>query len=594
MAEISILNGYKIKDKKAIRFYDTVDDMINDSTLKEGMHVKTKGYYNVNDGGGAEYHITATESNSEYQEEISNNLYATLIIDNDTVDFRQLGGILNDNTFDSKNVVLDYVNLCEKVNKTLKLLIPEGNIYLSPTHICRIGGVNIEGCSGFPARGYMGTVLNPLNDNQNYILKFGGESNMDSTTLSYDATNTSNIIKNITFSSNGKNINYGCLVLEYANYGIYEDIYFNSVIGTGLYIRSSWENYFNRINFRSISDFSKPKLLFDTARSITGVSGNISSSSFDKLMFENCCGNLIQVNVSANFLNNQFGEINIENSYNALLPNETATNITENTDLSTMTPLYVFYGVGFDNTFDTINYTGLNAREKYYTSRDNDNYYFQGIFGVPSSTEAIEGNIFNNIINNIFLRRDATILTTNELFYNAFKFSCSNIVGSTKISKKFEINNGCGQINILNFTDRDTATSSVNRHVKMLNSIDLYKYGINGTTYYNENAINDLGLILKKYTSSTVLLNGLFYPFDYSQTKKQLFKLRCKGSGSFVVRGLVDGSNSDKTYSLTNTGDWENISIEMNYDAFSPITIISSASTIEYDTLSYIGEEDIV
>ena len=88
--EFSTLNGYKVKDKKAIRFYDTVDDMINDTTLKEGMHAKTKGYYSVNDGGEAEYHITGTESNSDYQEELDNGLYATLITDK-KINVLQLG-----------------------------------------------------------------------------------------------------------------------------------------------------------------------------------------------------------------------------------------------------------------------------------------------------------------------------------------------------------------------------------------------------------------------------------------------------------------------------------------------------------------------
>ena len=69
MSEISILNGYKIKDKKAVRYYDTISNMKSDTTLKAGMHVKTKGYYSVNDGGNAEYYITSTESATDYQEE---------------------------------------------------------------------------------------------------------------------------------------------------------------------------------------------------------------------------------------------------------------------------------------------------------------------------------------------------------------------------------------------------------------------------------------------------------------------------------------------------------------------------------------------
>lgn len=82
MSEISILNGYKIKDKKAVRYYDTISNMKSDTTLKAGMYVKTKGYYSVNDGGSAEYVITNIESESEFQEELTNGLYANLQIEN--------------------------------------------------------------------------------------------------------------------------------------------------------------------------------------------------------------------------------------------------------------------------------------------------------------------------------------------------------------------------------------------------------------------------------------------------------------------------------------------------------------------------------
>lgn len=88
--EVSILNGYKIKDKKAIRFYDTVDDMINDDTLKEGMHVKTKGYYEVGDGGHGEYVITNNDNNLIFKIQLSNNLYAELL-DKNTVVIDSLG-----------------------------------------------------------------------------------------------------------------------------------------------------------------------------------------------------------------------------------------------------------------------------------------------------------------------------------------------------------------------------------------------------------------------------------------------------------------------------------------------------------------------
>lgn len=106
MNEFSKLNGYDVKDKKAIRYYDTVASMKSDSTLKEGMFVKTKGYYQINDGGNATYNITDTSSILEYQEELNNGLYATLII-NESVKPEQLGAY-GDGIHDDTNI-LQYV-----------------------------------------------------------------------------------------------------------------------------------------------------------------------------------------------------------------------------------------------------------------------------------------------------------------------------------------------------------------------------------------------------------------------------------------------------------------------------------------------------
>ena len=82
MSDIVTLNGYKIKDEKAVRSYETVSLMKADTKLKEGYHVKTKGYYEANDGGSATYKITDTASETEFQEELDNGLYATLIVEN--------------------------------------------------------------------------------------------------------------------------------------------------------------------------------------------------------------------------------------------------------------------------------------------------------------------------------------------------------------------------------------------------------------------------------------------------------------------------------------------------------------------------------
>lgn len=88
--EVKTINGYGIKDEKAVRTYDTVALMKADRKLKEGQHVKTRGYYSINDGGSAEYYITDTQSQSDYQENLENGLYANLIHTNEII-LNQLG-----------------------------------------------------------------------------------------------------------------------------------------------------------------------------------------------------------------------------------------------------------------------------------------------------------------------------------------------------------------------------------------------------------------------------------------------------------------------------------------------------------------------
>lgn len=58
MSDFSKLNGYDVKDKKAIRYYDNINSMKNDETIKNGMLIQTKGYELAGDGNGALYEIT--------------------------------------------------------------------------------------------------------------------------------------------------------------------------------------------------------------------------------------------------------------------------------------------------------------------------------------------------------------------------------------------------------------------------------------------------------------------------------------------------------------------------------------------------------
>ena len=136
MSEFSKLNGYDVKDKKAIRFYNTVADMKSDSNLKAGQCVSTLGYYEANDGGGSIYKIreinpneTANEINTIY---ITNtNLLGEIIPENNTIYTKQFG-ILGDGIIEESNKLQTFFNYdtSNYIINSSNILI-DNNIYIS-------------------------------------------------------------------------------------------------------------------------------------------------------------------------------------------------------------------------------------------------------------------------------------------------------------------------------------------------------------------------------------------------------------------------------------------------------------------------------
>ena len=90
-------NGSNVENtlKKKPYYYDNVSTMKLDDTLREGDMAITLGYYEANDGGGAEYEIT---DNSELLDDggsihdLNNGLKAKIKIFNNLISVTQLGG----------------------------------------------------------------------------------------------------------------------------------------------------------------------------------------------------------------------------------------------------------------------------------------------------------------------------------------------------------------------------------------------------------------------------------------------------------------------------------------------------------------------
>lgn len=127
--EVKTINGYSIKDEKAVRTYDSVASMRADTKLSEGQHVKTRGYYNINDGGSAEYYIVNEVSENDYKENLENGLYAKLIIEKSVnVD---CFGAKGDGESDDSTAIQNAINSnADVINFSNKTYLLEDNIDL--------------------------------------------------------------------------------------------------------------------------------------------------------------------------------------------------------------------------------------------------------------------------------------------------------------------------------------------------------------------------------------------------------------------------------------------------------------------------------
>lgn len=127
MVESGELETLLLNYTTVTKVYDTHADMLADAGLKNNSRCKTLGYYEINDGGGAEY-LIVDEVPTSYYEDLTNveNLYAMLIIDGD-INIKSLGC---SNDVDSGVILND---LEEKMTNNYTLYVPKGEYLITTT-----------------------------------------------------------------------------------------------------------------------------------------------------------------------------------------------------------------------------------------------------------------------------------------------------------------------------------------------------------------------------------------------------------------------------------------------------------------------------
>ena len=128
----NVLKEVNMELKRNKYYYENVEAMKKDLSLLEGDICTTLGYYTENDGGGSSYIIVSSGTEDcGYIHKLSNNLYAKMIVTNNSANIKQFGAKGNgssDDTLSLKNAI--------QCDAFFDLLIPSGTyLYSEPINI---------------------------------------------------------------------------------------------------------------------------------------------------------------------------------------------------------------------------------------------------------------------------------------------------------------------------------------------------------------------------------------------------------------------------------------------------------------------------
>lgn len=568
-------------------YFDTIATM-KAGDLKAGNLVETKGYYAVNDGGGAKYEIvddnTLTDDGA-YIHELTNGLFARMIIKDNMINFKQFGAKPDDDTFDCKPYMDKYVALCRSHNITYKLYIPVGIWYFSPTLISRYNGVNIVGEPIFPRENFSGTVIAPIsNTTQNYIWKLGGKEDITDLSTVDGITVTQAHMEGLTFTTFRDNVSkkrrttYACFYIDLCDFCTFRDIYVDQFVGNGLAIRSSWELTFNSLLFRHQEDPTCASLLFDRALPITSGGSNISALEIDYLMFEANDGKYIYSHPLSSFGHNHIGHINIETGFQS----GTMTNLTANEDTSTYTPIDMISGFFRMTIIDSINLV-YNSPKK--TVIDGTTYYLRSIIASDTSDANVSDDYSKRSclsVGSILYRTENTSHMSVYYVYNSyFSNSCFNI-GQITLQDHLPavpiINaNGGHGINIGSVVSTGLLSFKQN-----YDNRDIFHNVLRNMIYYDKTAPSQLGLVYALNTSASNTNIAKYTNYQYSPSDNpKTFHFICKNTGTLslniMVYTTIGGTGGNSSVSVpVNNNEWQEVTLTRASDIGTDITIANA------------------
>ena len=588
---------------KRTKHFNSVAEMKSDNLLNSSCIAKTLGYYEANDGGGATYLIRLKNENDVEDNGsihfLENGLVAELVIENEKIIFEQLGAKSDDRTFDCKNYLLNYINICNLHNKTYELFIGQGIWYFSPTLIYRKEGVRIVGIKTFKNGDKTCTQISPINSSQSYIWKLGGLENIDE--VSTDDTIVavrSTYIDGLVFAGVDSSWSKleSALYIDCCMYCTFDNLYFENICGTALTIRQSWELHWGIVNFRGISNFEKPCVhIPPTTNPWTTVGENVSANYFNYMMFEGIDGDYIYSEGQNGFEHNEINNMQIEVSVCKGQGDTITTDFTENTisERDNMTKHFIFKGFARYFVINTIN---LFIEKGFYATNNGKKYVLAGIIGNDENETSDYYSSQDIAINTIKIGARGNKYNPVSIVYSHNPVSTTGLISIQCVhwfgqwpTKPFDFEGGCS----LRIGQIAHGSHQFGVYDNCCKGISLYKVAHRRSLYYDAESLNELNLVVK----GNIEKNDISLAYMTINNNKSI-KLRLKGaegvSYKFRLQGLVNGAQTNKYFDYVGTGKFEYYTCSnLGFDDGSFLQLIgaiSSGTSLAFDTLELLDE----
>lgn len=553
---------------QAIFGYNNVEALQKASNLIDGSFARTLGFYAINDGGNALYKIRTITNEDNFDNSTlipleNQNLVAELIIENNTINIKQLGARPQDsqnNKFDITPYLKIYLDFLDKIENRTRLYIPSGIWYCSGFNLAREKGFDIFGDFGFSVDNADGTIITSLTDNQNSVLEIGNTKNYTKnfsfkniilSTADFAFDNNNNCFK----YSNVKKISSAVLNMLYATFGELS-LFFTRISGKAFNITSCWELNFETVNFRVIDNLDDCIWDFSDRILTLNPNANITACTFKNIMFEAVRGDLIHFSDNCSVANCYFDSINFEDYKLSSLGTGLYTNFSDENiqtfDENAAIHKSIFKIEGNVN-FD-VGSIQINNFSSWYYTLNNNNYVFDTIFNFLKNYLWLTINV-NQLSISGMLKNARVIKTYSDLLvYNKSDFNINSISNYSDKILWLDINKQTNFIknisNLKSYQLNNVLPFNFTPFYKIVNSVNML-----GTIQHDPDSINYLNLVytITKFTS----------PCHCAYLGGNLI-IRAKiPEGKTATIGIVkDNSSSASNHSFVGTGNFEYYKIE--------------------------------